>query len=66
MDNEEYIEMLNAIKADVDEIEYAVYTKKYSLYILLADSIINKAEKIRGLLRTMALAQEVDKKSKNS
>lgn len=66
MDKEEYIEMLNAIKADVDEIEYAVYTEKYSLYISLADSIIDKAEKIRGFLKTMELVQEVDKKRRNS
>lgn len=66
MDKREFREMLDAIKADVDEIEYAVFTEKYSKYILLADSIINKAEKIKGFLITMELAQEVDKKIRNS
>ena len=66
MDKWEFRETLDAINADVDEIEYAVYTEKYSLYISLADSIVSKAEKIREFLKTMALAQEVDKKSRNS
>ena len=51
MDKWEFKDMLDAIKADVDEIEYAVYTEKYSLYISLADSVINKAEKIREFLQ---------------
>ena len=65
MDNKEFRKMLDAIKADVDEIEYAMFNEKYANCTLLADAIVNKSEKIRGFCKILELAQELDRKSRN-
>lgn len=64
MDNKEFRKMLDAIKADVDEIEYAMFNSQFTYCSLLADGIVNKAEKIRGFCKTLELAQEIDRKSR--
>lgn len=66
MNTREFRKMLDAIKADVDEIENGAFDEEFANCVMLADSIINKAEKIRGFCRTMELAREVAMKSMDS
>lgn len=70
MNMRECKKMLDAIKANVDEIcenfDDEEFDERYAYCAMLADSLMYKAEKIAGFCITMELAQEVDKKSRNS
>lgn len=67
MDMRETKKMLDAIKANVDEIlDNLEDDGNYDYCAIIADTIDVEAKKIGGFCRTMALAQEFEKQRQRS